>query len=281
MAVAQAYFARLLGLPYIAVMPKKLLRRRASNGWAERCRYVDPPLAIYGEAAGTWPIGWAVTTWTTTPRPRPSTGAAEAWQRSCSGSWTSARTGSWSGGHRRHLRRGRPPPAHPWSSWPAGRGRSGELRRTFPAGRAAPPTTPRACRRGSRESAGRAWSRGSSLDLVSPGRPRARRRQRGRRPPGASGHRADGRRRHGERTCGVRWSSSRACAPRAIRGEVIDRDRRHRPAPSANLPRRHLGGEQRARLAASRGKAGTATRPRRAEMIGLRRLPEPLVHHRS
>ncbi|MGW0591233.1 PLP-dependent cysteine synthase family protein [Streptosporangium sp. NPDC002607] len=49
MAVAQAYFARLLGLPYVAVMP-----RRSSGEGVERlggtCRFVDPPLAIYGEA---------------------------------------------------------------------------------------------------------------------------------------------------------------------------------------------------------------------------------------
>ncbi|MCC5575745.1 pyridoxal-phosphate dependent enzyme [Microtetraspora sp. AC03309] len=49
MATAQAYFARLLGLPYIAVMPKK-----SSGVDVERlggtCRYVDPPLAVYGEA---------------------------------------------------------------------------------------------------------------------------------------------------------------------------------------------------------------------------------------
>ncbi|GAA4221180.1 cysteine synthase A [Streptosporangium album] len=49
MAVAQAHFARLLGLPYIAVMPEK-----SSGEGVERlggtCRHVDPPLAIYGEA---------------------------------------------------------------------------------------------------------------------------------------------------------------------------------------------------------------------------------------
>ncbi|MEV0974885.1 pyridoxal-phosphate dependent enzyme [Microtetraspora glauca] len=49
MAVAQAYFAQLLGLPYIAVMPKK-----SSGEEVERLggsyRHVDPPLAIYEEA---------------------------------------------------------------------------------------------------------------------------------------------------------------------------------------------------------------------------------------
>ncbi|MEN3537891.1 pyridoxal-phosphate dependent enzyme [Microbispora sp. ZYX-F-249] len=50
MAVAEAWFARLLGLPYIAVMPKK-----SSGAGVERlggaCRHVDPPLAVYEEAA--------------------------------------------------------------------------------------------------------------------------------------------------------------------------------------------------------------------------------------
>ncbi|MFF5206377.1 PLP-dependent cysteine synthase family protein [Streptosporangium sp. NPDC000396] len=50
MAAAQAYFARMLGLPYTAVMPRK-----SSGEGVERlggtCRYVHPPLAVYGEAA--------------------------------------------------------------------------------------------------------------------------------------------------------------------------------------------------------------------------------------
>ncbi|QKG23035.1 PLP-dependent cysteine synthase family protein [Actinomadura verrucosospora] len=51
-AVAEAYFARLLGLPFVAVMP-----RRSSPEKIERieqyggtCRLVHPPLAIYDEA---------------------------------------------------------------------------------------------------------------------------------------------------------------------------------------------------------------------------------------
>ncbi|MEW9529054.1 PLP-dependent cysteine synthase family protein [Microbispora sp. NPDC049125] len=49
MAVAQAYFARLLGLPYIAVMPKKSSGEEVER-FGGTCRYVDPPLAIYEEA---------------------------------------------------------------------------------------------------------------------------------------------------------------------------------------------------------------------------------------
>ncbi|MEV7970163.1 pyridoxal-phosphate dependent enzyme [Sphaerisporangium sp. NPDC088356] len=50
MAVAQAYFARLLGLPYIAVMPAKS-PGEAVERLGGTCRHVDPPLAIYEQAA--------------------------------------------------------------------------------------------------------------------------------------------------------------------------------------------------------------------------------------
>ncbi|GAA2611941.1 PLP-dependent cysteine synthase family protein [Dactylosporangium fulvum] len=51
-AVAQAYFARLLGLPYIAVMPGTPDPRRAATVEAlgGRCEFVTPPLAIYAAA---------------------------------------------------------------------------------------------------------------------------------------------------------------------------------------------------------------------------------------
>ncbi|MGC9671246.1 PLP-dependent cysteine synthase family protein [Planosporangium sp. 12N6] len=52
-AVAQAYFARLLGLPYLAVMPGAPSPGRAApvERLGGRCRFVSPPLAIYEEAA--------------------------------------------------------------------------------------------------------------------------------------------------------------------------------------------------------------------------------------
>ncbi|MBD2893373.1 N-(2-amino-2-carboxyethyl)-L-glutamate synthase [Actinomadura sp. RB99] len=51
-AVAEAYFARLLGLPFVAVMPRrsapeKIERVRSHGG---TCHLVHPPLAIYDEA---------------------------------------------------------------------------------------------------------------------------------------------------------------------------------------------------------------------------------------
>jgi cysteine synthase A len=51
-AVAQAYFARLLGLPYIAVMPGKAdpARAAAVEALGGRCEFVTPPLAIYETA---------------------------------------------------------------------------------------------------------------------------------------------------------------------------------------------------------------------------------------
>ncbi|SNS24321.1 cysteine synthase A [Streptosporangium subroseum] len=51
MAVAQAYFARLLDLPYTVVMPEGS-RGEGVERLGGTCRYVHPPLAIYDEAAG-------------------------------------------------------------------------------------------------------------------------------------------------------------------------------------------------------------------------------------
>ncbi|WP_214416537.1 PLP-dependent cysteine synthase family protein [Sphaerisporangium fuscum] len=52
MAVAEAYFARLLGLPYIAVMPGEPSPERAVpvERLGGECRFVSPPLAIYDAA---------------------------------------------------------------------------------------------------------------------------------------------------------------------------------------------------------------------------------------
>ncbi|MGI5192697.1 PLP-dependent cysteine synthase family protein [Streptomyces sp. CA-288835] len=52
MAVAQAYFARLLGLDYTAVVPGKTgpAKRRRIEEQGGRCHPFDPPLAVYGKA---------------------------------------------------------------------------------------------------------------------------------------------------------------------------------------------------------------------------------------
>jgi cysteine synthase A len=51
-AVAQAWFAQRLGLPYIAVMPgaRSRARARAVEALGGECRFVTPPLAIYDAA---------------------------------------------------------------------------------------------------------------------------------------------------------------------------------------------------------------------------------------
>ena len=52
-AVSEAYFARMLGLPFIAVVPKGTSREKvaAIEFQGGRCHFVDDPAAIYDEAA--------------------------------------------------------------------------------------------------------------------------------------------------------------------------------------------------------------------------------------
>jgi len=54
MAVAQAHFARLLGLEYTAVVPEKTTpaKRRRIEAQGGRCHPVNPPLAVYERARG-------------------------------------------------------------------------------------------------------------------------------------------------------------------------------------------------------------------------------------
>ncbi|GAA0259470.1 PLP-dependent cysteine synthase family protein [Actinomadura nitritigenes] len=51
-AVAEAYFARLLGLPFVAVMPRRSAPEKIERvrGHGGTCHLVHPPLAIYDEA---------------------------------------------------------------------------------------------------------------------------------------------------------------------------------------------------------------------------------------
>jgi cysteine synthase len=51
-AVSEAYFARLLGLPFIAVMPRSISREKVSliEWHGGRCHFVDEPGAIYTES---------------------------------------------------------------------------------------------------------------------------------------------------------------------------------------------------------------------------------------
>ncbi|WP_038361389.1 PLP-dependent cysteine synthase family protein [Bosea sp. 117] len=52
-AVSEAYFARLLGLPFIAVMPRSTSRAKveAIESFGGRCHFVDTPGEVYGVAA--------------------------------------------------------------------------------------------------------------------------------------------------------------------------------------------------------------------------------------
>ena len=51
-AVSEAYFARLLGLPFVAVMPASVVREKCDliGFYGGRCHLVDDPAAIYAEA---------------------------------------------------------------------------------------------------------------------------------------------------------------------------------------------------------------------------------------
>ena len=51
-AVSEAYFARLLGLPFVAVMPATTVREKCEliEFYGGRCHLVDDPGAIYAEA---------------------------------------------------------------------------------------------------------------------------------------------------------------------------------------------------------------------------------------
>ena len=102
-AVSEAYFARLLGLPFVAVMPASTVKEKCDliEFYGGRCHLVDDPATIYAEADG-WRPSAAGTTWTSSPTPsgRP-TGAATTTSPSrcspsCGWSRTRCRTGWWS-----------------------------------------------------------------------------------------------------------------------------------------------------------------------------------------
>lgn len=52
-AVSEAYFARLLGLPFIAVMPEKTAKRKSEQitFYGGKCHFVQDPCEIYNESA--------------------------------------------------------------------------------------------------------------------------------------------------------------------------------------------------------------------------------------
>ena len=120
----------------------------------------------------------AATTWTSSPTPSgPPTGGATTTSPSRSSSrWRMERypvpdVDRRRGRHRRHLGDDRALPPLPPPPHQADRRRPGELGLLRRLGRPTPPTTPPGCRRASRGSAGRGWSRASSpavIDLMIP-----------------------------------------------------------------------------------------------------------------
>ncbi len=54
-AVSEAYFARLLGLPFVAVIPRSTSQEKIAliEAYGGSCRYVDEPGAVYAEASRT------------------------------------------------------------------------------------------------------------------------------------------------------------------------------------------------------------------------------------
>ena len=169
-AVSEAYFARMLGLPFVAVMPattspEKIALIEFHGG---RCHFVRARRRTCTRRPAGSPPSAAATTWTSSPTPSgPPTGGATTTSPSRSSSqlalerhpvpeWVvvGAGTGGTSATIGRYLRYRRLPD-------PAGRRRPGELRllpglaRRRPAdGRPAGPPA-------SRASAGRGWSRPS------------------------------------------------------------------------------------------------------------------------
>ena len=77
-AVSEAYFARLLGLPFVAVMPRSTSPQKiaAIEFHGGRCHLVERPDARCTPKASAWPTNAAATTWTSSPTPSaPPTGA--------------------------------------------------------------------------------------------------------------------------------------------------------------------------------------------------------------
>ncbi len=77
-AVSEAYFARLLGLPFIAVIPATTSpeKREIIEFYGGRCHLVDDP-GRSTKSPPAWPRRPAATTWTSSPTPSgPPTGAA-------------------------------------------------------------------------------------------------------------------------------------------------------------------------------------------------------------
>ena len=67
-AVSEAYFARLLGLPFIAVMPRSTGGRSPDRVLRGRCHFVERAAEVY-DASRQLAREQAGTTWTSSPTP--------------------------------------------------------------------------------------------------------------------------------------------------------------------------------------------------------------------
>ena len=92
--MSEAYFARMLGLPFVAVMPRSTSAEKIALIEREggRCHLVDDPSDGVRRGAPSWPTSAAVTTSTSSPTPSgPPTGAATTTSPSRSSSrWRSS-----------------------------------------------------------------------------------------------------------------------------------------------------------------------------------------------
>jgi hypothetical protein len=102
-AISEAYFARLLGLPFIAVMPDTTSREKiaAIEFQGGRCHLVADPRAIYGESqrladeTGGRFLDQFTFRPSAPPTGAPTTTSPRASSRRCGASATPARPGSW------------------------------------------------------------------------------------------------------------------------------------------------------------------------------------------
>ena len=143
-AVSEAYFARLLGLPFVAVMPRSTSPEKVAqiefHGGLPH--FVDSAGAVY-DAARAIAAETGGLPWTSSPTPSaPPTGAAtttlpRACSRRCSASGTRCRAGLWWAQARGHQRHHRPLCALPAPRHAGVRGRPGGLgvQRVPPHGR--------------------------------------------------------------------------------------------------------------------------------------------------
>ena len=223
-AVSEAYFARLIGVPFVAVMPRSTSPEKIAliERQGGRCHFVeDAALDVRRGRSGSRPrcgghymdqftYAERATDWRGNNNIAESIFAQLAHEPHPVPEWIVVGAGT--GGTSRH---DRPLPALPPLPHPAGRRRPGELGVLRPAGPPARPTTPPACRRGSRASAAPRMEPSFVPGRDRPDDRRAGRGQRRRRPAPARRHRPLGGRLDRHQPVGRLAAGRRACAAAA------------------------------------------------------------------